>query len=418
MLLVGRHDRDDAVAGFDQGEVHKVVGSDRPMRDEDVADALPLIEGGDGRTEAVSALDRAVGELHREQLVKQAAVVPGEFQQLGDGKGVYAGLGKVEGAAGLVLVHPLLDTERCDLHDEVSRAARAARAMAASSMPRPTLRKNTGLVPVGAGAAPASSPARSPRMAARVKPCSAAARRISPPAAICGRGVVGVDLKTADHSGVDLVGHRGVGRHRRNQGPGREAACVNDGSGGRRAQQDDIGAFCGLVGRGGQAHVPAQAVEVGFRCRPRPHPDLGEAAHDAGVAQMSPAHRPQTDHGKPVRVGPGEQVDRERRRRSGPLGRQTSRVGQEQWLPRAGRQQQRPGRDDRLALGLREVGRYLHGVHACVSQHRLVRDHVTAIREIGHNLPGLHGATCCELLECLPHGRLDCCLGQRRTVVA
>ena len=133
--------------------------------------------------------------------------------------------------------------------------------------------------------------------------------------------------------------------------------------------------------------------------------------------RSSPAHRPQTDHGKAVRVGPGEQVDRERRRRSGALGRQTGRVGQEQRLPRAGRQQQRPGRDDGLARGLREVGRYLHGVHACVSQHRLVGDHVTAIREIGHNLPGLDGATCRELLEGLPHGRLNGCFGRRRTVI-
>jgi hypothetical protein len=118
-----------------------------------------------------------------------------------------------------------------------------------------------------------------------------------------------------------------------------------------------------------------------------------------------------------VRVGPGEQIDRERRRRSGALGRQTGRVGQEQRLPRAGRQQQRPGRDDGLAGGLREVGRYLQGVHACVSQHRLVGDHVTAIREIGHNLPGLHRATCRELLEGLPHGRLNGCLGRHGTVI-
>jgi hypothetical protein len=46
-----------ARAGFDQGEVHEVVGSDRPVRDEDVAGALPLVEGGDGRAKAVSALD-------------------------------------------------------------------------------------------------------------------------------------------------------------------------------------------------------------------------------------------------------------------------------------------------------------------------------------------------------------------------
>ncbi len=43
-------------------------------------------------------------------------LAPGQLEELRDGQRLDAGLGQVPLAAGLELVHPLLDTERADLH--------------------------------------------------------------------------------------------------------------------------------------------------------------------------------------------------------------------------------------------------------------------------------------------------------------
>lgn len=126
MLLVVRDGGDHPVARFDQGQVDEMVGPDGPMGDHDIGRAAAVVETGDQGSQPLASRDRPIGEVEVEELVPQpVGVVAGQVEQPGHGQRLDTGLGQVEVAAGLVVVHPLLDGKRFDPHVALLLTARS-----------------------------------------------------------------------------------------------------------------------------------------------------------------------------------------------------------------------------------------------------------------------------------------------------
>jgi hypothetical protein len=117
VLLVGGHDRHHPVARLDQRLVDEGIGADRAMGDDNLVGASRFMERGDRFAQPPRSFDRAIGQFHRQQIVKDRIRLAGEAEEFLDGQRFDAGLGEIVAAIVLVAIHPHLDGEFLDPHD-------------------------------------------------------------------------------------------------------------------------------------------------------------------------------------------------------------------------------------------------------------------------------------------------------------
>ena len=186
---------------------------------------------------------------------------------------------------------------------------------------------------------------------------------------LSGRGersgcVVGVHLELEECRRIDLVGHRGVGRHRRDQRSCGQPADVDHRRGGRRAQQDDVGPGGGLLGRPGRQDTVGPSG-------PTTSPAVIEGDHTRTSGSRGPPVRAGGAPGPPAptRSLPGWTRRHEPAgRRPPPWSRRSARPSAPRrrrapQAPPSGGHQEGPCGHDRLAFRLGQVGRHLDGVH-------------------------------------------------------
>ncbi len=123
MLLIGRHDGNDPIARLHQRCIDQRIGPDRAMGDKHLVRAAVFIEPGDRLPQPRRALDRAIGQLHRQEIVEHRIRPSGQRQQLGHRQRFHACLGEIVAAVVFMPVHPYLDAERLDPHRHLPFAA-------------------------------------------------------------------------------------------------------------------------------------------------------------------------------------------------------------------------------------------------------------------------------------------------------
>ena len=120
-LLVGGHDADHPVPGFQQGVEDVVVSPRRPVGGDDVLRGKGFVEPAHPLPEGGRALNGPVGQAAGAELPQERVpVLPGEGEQLIQGNGIHTGFGDVEPRPLLPGVHPFLHGEGFDLHENSS----------------------------------------------------------------------------------------------------------------------------------------------------------------------------------------------------------------------------------------------------------------------------------------------------------